>query len=85
VGLGRETLHTADRPDDPRGQVKRRASARPASEVQSLSRYPFCSSFSISFRRMNRAATFLAVGDAPAMEPVFALGARGTFSPCCSV
>jgi len=34
---------------------------------------------------MNRAATFLAVGDAPAIAPVFALGARGIFSPCYSV
>ncbi len=61
--------------------VRRRAWARAPSEAQSLPRYSFYSPFSIYSRRMNRSATFLALGDAPAMEPLFAFGTREGFSP----
>ena len=45
------------------------------SGAQSLPRYSFCSSLRLSSRRMNGAATFLAVGDKPAIDPFVALGA----------
>ena len=37
---------------------------------ENRSRYSSCFAFSICSRRMNRAATFLAVGEAPAMKPL---------------
>ena len=54
--------------------VSRRVSARASSAPQTLCRYSDCSSSSFSSWRMNKAATFFAVGDSPATEPALPRG-----------
>ena len=58
--------------------------ANAASEVQSLSRYFFCSWQSNFSRRMNREATFLALGFVPAVALFYARGIEKGGLPAAS-
>ena len=64
--------------------VRRRASVSAGSKSHSLPRYAFCSSLSLSSLRMNSAATFLEVGESPAMEPLLARGTEDGGFPLAS-